>query len=139
MLLVCSSDDPNSAFIHVRRTKVGATKYNRIASKKYIAGNRSNKNVKNKTSDTNIIEPGNPRKTSKLTKQTRNSLGHKKFNPLISVISRVLKRRATASTSKNEFVESKAWLINIQKPAKINADCPLTIHRVNQCISTTVE
>jgi len=38
----------------------------------------------------------------------RNSFGHKKFNPLISVIKRVLNLRATASTSKNELVESKA-------------------------------
>jgi hypothetical protein len=31
----------------------------------------------------------------------------------------VLKRRAIASTNKNEFVDNKAWLINIQKLDKI--------------------
>lgn len=69
----------------------------------------------------------------------RNSFGHKKFNPLISVIKRVLNLRATASTSKNELVESKAWLISIQKLDNNKFDCPLITHIVNQCISTTVE
>jgi|TARA_B110000967_G_scaffold204874_1_gene248241 hypothetical protein len=54
------------------------------------------------------MDPGNPRKISKFTKETRNSLGHKKFSPLISVDSLVLKRRPIASTIKKEFVESKA-------------------------------
>ena len=52
----------------------------------------------------------------------RNNLGHKKFSPLISVINRVLKRLPIASTKRNEFVESKAWLISIQKLASIRAD-----------------
>jgi hypothetical protein len=55
------------------------------------------------------------------------------------VIRRVLKRRPIASTSKNELVESRAWLINIQKLASIKADCPLITQIVSQCISTTVE
>jgi hypothetical protein len=38
----------------------------------------------------------------------KNNFGHKKLIPLTSVISRVLNRRATASTNKNEFVESNA-------------------------------
>jgi hypothetical protein len=38
----------------------------------------------------------------------KKSLGHKKFIPLISVISLVLKRLAIASTSKKELVDSKA-------------------------------
>ena len=56
---------------------------------------------------------------SKFTKLTKKSLGHKKFTPLISVISRVLNRRPIASTNKNEFVERRAWLISIQKLANI--------------------
>lgn len=52
----------------------------------------------------------------------RNNLGHKKFKPLISVIRRVLKRRATASTSKKEFVDKRAWLISIQKLDNIKLD-----------------
>jgi hypothetical protein len=55
-------------------------------------------------------------------KATKNSLGHKKFKPLISVISLVLNRLATASTNKNEFVDNKAWLISIEKLANIRAD-----------------
>ena len=82
-------------------------------------GYKSKKKLKNRISATNIIDPGNPRKINKFTKLTRNSLGHKKFIPLISVIKRVLNRRPIASTSRKEFVESKAWLINIQKPANI--------------------
>ena len=85
------------------------------------------------------MDPGNPRKISKFTKETRNSLGHKKFSPLISVDSLVLKRRPIASTIKKEFVESKAWLISIEKVAKAKGPCPLNKHMVNQCISTTVE
>jgi hypothetical protein len=37
------------------------------------------------------------------------------------------------------LVESKAWLIIIQKLDSIKLDWPLTIHIVSQCISTTVE
>ena len=85
------------------------------------------------------MDPGNPKKTKVLTKATKKSLGHIKFKPLTSVINRVLNRRPIASTSKNEFVDSKAWLISIQKLANMSADCPLITQIVNQCISTTVE
>jgi hypothetical protein len=37
------------------------------------------------------------------------------------------------------LVDNKAWLIIIQKLDSIKFDWPLTIHIVNQCISTTVE
>lgn len=86
-----------------------------------------------------MIDPGNPKNTSKFKRLTKNNLGHKKLTPLISVMRRVLKRRAIASTKRNEFVESNAWLINIQNPDNIRDDCPLIIQIVNQCISTTVE
>jgi hypothetical protein len=86
-----------------------------------------------------MIEPGKPKKTKEFTKVTRKSLGHRKFIPLTSVISLVLKRRPMASTKKKELVDSKAWLISIQKLASIRADWPLMTHIVNQCISTTVE
>lgn len=68
------------------------------------------------------MDPGNPRNTSVFTKPIKNSLGHKKFKPLTSVISRVLNRRLIASTRKNEFVDNKAWLISIEKLANISAD-----------------
>ena len=87
----------------------------------------------------NIIEPGKPKKISKFTRLTKKSLGHKKLIPFNSVIKRVLNLLPTASTSKNEFVERRAWLINIQKLANIKGDWPLTTHIVSQCISTTVE
>jgi hypothetical protein len=50
-----------------------------------------------------------------------------------------LKRLFIASTKRNELVDKRAWLINIQKLANIKQDCPLITHIVNQCISTTVE
>jgi hypothetical protein len=71
-------------------------------------GNRSKKKEKNKISETNMIEPGKPKKTSVFTKVTKKSLGQRKFNPFISVINRVLKRRLIASTKKNEFVDKRA-------------------------------
>ena len=95
--------------------------------------------MKKTTSAINIKEPGNPKKISKLMSIARNSLGHKKFTPLISVISRVLNRRPIASTNKNELVDKRAWPISIQKPAISRGDWPLTTQRVSQCISTTVE
>ena len=52
------------------------------------------------------IEPGNPKKIKLLSNIARKSFGHRKFRPLTSVMRRVLKRRATASTNKNEFVDS---------------------------------
>lgn len=102
-------------------------------------GNKSRKKPKKRISETNIIEPGNPKKTNEFSKEVRKSFGHKKFKPLTSVIRRVLNRLAIASTSKNEFVDKSAWLISIQKLANIKTDCPLTTQIVNQCISTTVE
>tara|TARA_B110000977_G_scaffold184454_1_gene248177 strand:- start:75 stop:311 length:237 start_codon:yes stop_codon:yes gene_type:complete len=71
-------------------------------------GNRSKKNEKNNISDTKNIEPGNPKNISELSSIAKNSFGHKKFIPLISVMRRVLKRLATASTSKKEFVDNNA-------------------------------
>jgi hypothetical protein len=87
-----------------------------------MIGNKSKKKLKNKNSATKKIEPGNPKKISVLSRIAKNNLGHKKFKPLISVISRVLNRRATASTSRNEFVDNKAWLISIQKLDNIKFD-----------------
>jgi hypothetical protein len=75
---------------------------------RHSKGNKSKKKEKNKISDTNIIDPGNPKNTSVLSKLTKKSLGHKKLIPLISVINRVLNRRFIASTKKNEFVDNKA-------------------------------
>jgi hypothetical protein len=86
-----------------------------------------------------MIDPGNPKNTKVFNRLTKKSFGHKKLIPFISVINRVLKRRFIASTRKKEFVESKAWLISIEKLASIRADCPLIIQIVNQCISMTVE
>jgi len=99
----------------------------------------SKKKLKNRTSAINIIDPGNPKNISKLIKAIRKSFGHIKFTPLISVTKRVLKRRPIASTNKKEFVERRAWLINIAKLASIKGACPLITQIVNQCISTTVE
>lgn len=70
----------------------------------------------------NIIDPGKPKKTSRLIRLIRKSLGHRKFIPLISVIRRVLNLRAKASTSKKELVDKRAWLISIQNPDKISDD-----------------
>jgi acetolactate synthase small subunit len=106
---------------------------------RHKSGYKSKKKLKKRISATNIIEPGNPKNISRLTRLTRKSLGHKKFTPLISVIKRVLNRLPIASTSKKEFVDRRAWLISIQKPASIKEACPLTIQIVSQCISTTVE
>ena len=86
-----------------------------------------------------MIDPGKPKKTNKLSSPTKNSLGERKLTPLTSVISRVLKRRLIASTNKKELVESKAWLISIQKADSIRAACPLITQIISQCISTTVE
>lgn len=85
------------------------------------------------------MDPGKPKKINKLTRLIKKSLGHKKLIPLTSVINRVLNRRPIASTSRNELVESRAWLISIAKLANISGECPLRIQIANQCISTTVE
>jgi hypothetical protein len=71
-------------------------------------GKRSKKKLKNRNSATKKMEPGNPKNIRVLSKIAKNSFGHKKFNPLISVIKRVLNLRATASTSKKEFVDKRA-------------------------------
>jgi hypothetical protein len=71
-------------------------------------GKRSKKKEKNKNSDMKNIEPGKPRKTKQFNNIARNNLGHRKFIPDISVIRRVLNLLATASTSKNELVDSRA-------------------------------
>ena len=78
-------------------------------------------NEKNKTSEINIIDPGKPRKTNKLRSPTKNNFGDRKLIPLTSVMRRDLNRRLIASTSKKELVESRAWLINIQKAESIKA------------------
>ena len=44
-----------------------------------------------------------------------------------------------ASTSKNELVDNKAWLINIQNEDSIRGVNPLIMQKVSQCISNTVE
>ena len=101
-------EDPNSAFIQLRKNTVGAKRYSKTTNSKQREGYKSKKKLKKSISATNIIEPGNPRKISRFTKLTRNSLGHIKLTPLISVISRVLKRRPTASTRRKEFVDKSA-------------------------------
>jgi hypothetical protein len=101
-------DDPKSTFIQLRKKKVGPIKYNKTIKKRQSKGKRSKKKLKKSISDTNIIEPGKPKKTKQFNKLTKKSLGHKKLIPLISVIKRVLKRRPIASTSRNELVDSKA-------------------------------
>lgn len=73
-----------------------------------MRGNKSKKKLKNRNSETKKIDPGNPRKIRLFNNMVKNSFGHKKFIPLISVNKRVLKRLATASTKRNELVESKA-------------------------------
>jgi len=108
MFLCKRVDNPNNTFIQLRKKKVGANKYNRTIKNKVNAGNRSKKKLKNKNSAIKKIEPGNPKKIKQFIKATRNNLGHKKFTPLISVMSLVLNRLFIASTSKNEFVDNKA-------------------------------
>jgi len=101
-------DNPNIKFIHDRKKNVGASKYKRVSKNNVKSGKKSKKKLKNKNSATKKILPGNPKKTNKLVRMARNSLGHKKFTPLISVIKRVLNRLLTASTNKNEFVDNNA-------------------------------
>jgi hypothetical protein len=115
-------EEPNKTFIQLLKKNVGPNKYKRTIRNKQSRGKRSKKKLKNRISETNIIDPGKPKKTKQLTRLIKNNLGHKKFIPLISVINRVLKRLPIASTSKKELVDNKAWLINIQKLANIKAD-----------------
>jgi hypothetical protein len=95
-------------FIQLRKKKVGAKRYKITNKKQHKTGNRSKKKLKNKNSAIKRIEPGKPKKTKELNKIIKNSFGHKKLIPLISVIKRVLKRLLIASTSKKELVESSA-------------------------------
>lgn len=101
-------EKPNITFIHERKKKVGPIKYRKTKRNSASTGNRSKMKLKNKNSETNIIEPGNPRKIKQFKRVIRKSLGHIKFKPLISVNKRVLNLLATASTNKNEFVDSNA-------------------------------
>jgi hypothetical protein len=101
-------ENPNITFIQERKKNVGPIKYKNTSKKRAKTGNRSNMKLKNKNSDTNIIDPGKPKKIRQFSNVIRKSFGHIKFKPLISVSSRVLNLRAIASTSKNEFVESSA-------------------------------
>lgn len=132
-------EKPNKAFIQDLKKKVGPSKYKNNKRNMASKGNKSIKNEKKRNSETKKIDPGKPKNIKVFSKAHRKSLGHRKFIPLISVISRVLKRLAIASTNRNELVESKAWLISIQKLANIKLDWPLTTQIVSQCISTTVE
>lgn len=139
IILVICIEEPNNTFIQLLKKKVGPKRYKNTINIKHSNGKRSKKKLKNKNSAIKKIEPGKPKKISKFNKLIKKSLGHKKLTPLISVISRVLNLRFTASTKRKELVDKSAWLINIQKLASIKQDCPLITHIVNQCISTTVE
>ena len=121
------------------KKNVGPSKYRNNNKTMASRGNNSTKKEKNRNSDTKNMEPGKPKNIRRFTKAAKNNLGHRKFKPPNSVINLVLNLRAMASTSRNEFVESSAWAINIQKLANIKFDWPLTTHIVSQCISTTVE
>jgi len=132
-------ENPNIIFIQDLKKKVGPIRYKKTNKKTAASGNKSKKKEKKRISETKKMDPGNPKKISIFRSVTRNNFGHRKFKPLISVISLVLNLLAIASTNRNEFVEMSAWLINIAKLAKSRFDCPLIIQIVNQCISTTVE
>lgn len=137
--LISLLEKPNIIFIQDLKKNVGPNKYKKTSKKMVAIGNISKKNEKNNISETKKIEPGKPKKISTFKSIHKKSLGHKKLTPLTSVIKRVLNLLAIASTSKNELVDIKAWLISIQKLANIKLDWPLTTQMVNQCISTTVE
>ena len=107
-VLLKNKEVPNSTFTQLRKKKVGPIKYSKTVKKRQTKGKRSKKKLKKSISETNIIDPGKPKKISKLTKLIKKSLGHKKFTPLTSVINRVLNRRPIASTSKKEFVDKSA-------------------------------
>jgi len=101
-------------------------------------GNKSIINVKNRISAMKNNVPGNPKKMKRFNREKRNSLGQRKFSPEISLTSLVLNLLAIESTSKKEFVDIKAWLVSIEKPAYQRTDLPLIIQITNQCISATV-
>ena len=106
MLIVI--DKPKSAFNQVLKKKVGPIKYKKGMRNMQKIGKKSNKKLKKRISAIKKIEPGNPKKIKQLIKLIKNNLGHKKFNPLISVINLVLNLLFKASTKKKEFEESNA-------------------------------
>jgi len=99
---------PKSTLTQLLKKNVGPKRYKRTVKNKHKRGKRSKKKLKKRISETNIIEPGKPKKTNKFNKLTKKSLGHKKLIPLTSVVNLVLNLRPIASTSKNELVESNA-------------------------------
>jgi hypothetical protein len=115
-------ENPNITFNQDLKKNVGPIKYRKTNKNIAISGNRSKKKLKNRNSATKKIDPGKPKKIKVLVNVIKKSLGHKKLSPLTSVSNRVLKRRATASTNKNELVESRAWLISMQKLDIIKLD-----------------
>ena len=70
-------ENPNRAFTHDLKKKVGPIKYKNNNKNRASTGKRSMKNEKKRNSDTKKREPGKPRKINKLAKEARNSLGHK--------------------------------------------------------------
>lgn len=115
-------DLPNIKLNQDRKKNVGASKYKSIIKKSVIIGNKSKTNVKKSTSEIKNNEPGKPKKIKEFKSMAIKSFGHNILIPLISDIRRVLKRLVTASTSRNELVDSRAWLINIQKLANNKFD-----------------
>lgn len=101
------SDQTLRSFM-IGKKNVGPNKYKNINIKSVNIGKRSKKKLKNRNSETKNIDPGKPRNIKLFNNVIKNNLGHKKFNPLTSVKSRVLNRRAIASTRRNELVDSKA-------------------------------
>mgnify|MGYP006097658063 CR=1 len=108
ILVESDLEKPNITFIHDLKKKVGPIKYKKTNKNSANNGNKSKIKLKNKNSETNMIEPGKPKNISVFNNVIKNNLGHIKFRPLISVKSRVLNRRAIASTSKNELVDNNA-------------------------------
>jgi hypothetical protein len=101
-------ENPNITFIQERKKNVGPSRYKKTSKNIESSGNKSKKKLKKRNSDTKNIEPGKPKKIKLFNKVIKKSLGHIKFKPLISVSSLVLKRRAIASTNRNEFVDKSA-------------------------------
>jgi hypothetical protein len=139
MIFLIAVDKPNNTLIQLRKKKVGPNKYKNGIRKTQSKGKRSSKKLKKRTSAIKKIEPGNPKKIKQLIKLIKNSLGHKKLTPLISVINLVLNRLLIASTKKKELEDNRAWLMSMQKLVNIIIEYPVITHIVNQCISTTVE
>jgi hypothetical protein len=109
---------PQSGSHHSLKNIVGTIRYNitkRITDKD---GKKSKINEKKSTSAMKNNDPGNPKKISKLISTRINNLVLN--NPIedISVINLVLNLLFIQSTNKKKFVDKKAWLTNIQKPAR---------------------